>query len=570
MRRDRLRVSGLATALALVLSVPVAIGLSHGAGAQPLAMPAVVAPDLLGHPLPPGRPAAARTQLLTEKQKRPAPALLVHVRPSMTLRARPDAGAPAIGTMPSSSKYYRVPIVAWVEEVSPNGRWGRVEIPYSWPRRDGWIVIAGLRRETTGVSVEVDLSAHRVTVTRFGRRLFTAPASTGASSSPTPPGRYFVTDRVPFAVGSSYGSFAFGISGIQPHLPPGWSGSSASSARSKGPGYHPCMRDLARLPKAELHIHLEGSIRPETVRELADRTGRRPPEALGPAGWSGFRDNLHFIEQYVAVCELLSDLDDFRRIGHDLCRDLQAQGVRYAEAVFSPAHHAGRLGDWFGPTEAVLDGFAAGERDFGVVARLAPDIVRDMGMEQAQGTVEVALKFLGGGVVAINCAGSERARPGIYADLVHRAVAAGLHSVPHAGEWAGPQNVWETLESLAPERIGHGVRSIEDPSLVERLAELQLPLEVCPTSNVATGVFNSMAEHPFNRLREAGVVVTLNSDDPGMFGSWVADEYRVAREEFGLSDEELAEVARAGVRASFADEALKTQVLAGIDAWLAS
>jgi len=142
----------------------------------------------------------------------------------MTLRARPDADARAIGTMPSSSKYYHVPIVAWVEEVSANGRWGRVEIPYAWPRRDGWILIAGLQRTSTGVSVDVDLSQHRITVTRFGHRLLSAPAATGAPSSPTPPGHYFVTDRVPFPAGSSLGAFAFGISGIQPRLPAGWSG----------------------------------------------------------------------------------------------------------------------------------------------------------------------------------------------------------------------------------------------------------------------------------------------------------------------------------------------------------
>jgi hypothetical protein len=142
----------------------------------------------------------------------------------MTIHARPDADARAIGTMPSTSKYYHVPIVAWIEEMSGNGRWGRVEIPYSWPRRDGWILIAGLQHATTGLSVEVDLSQHRLTVTRFGRRLMSAPVATGAPSSPTPPGHYFVTDRVPFPGGGALGTFAFGISGIQPRLPAGWGG----------------------------------------------------------------------------------------------------------------------------------------------------------------------------------------------------------------------------------------------------------------------------------------------------------------------------------------------------------
>ncbi len=329
------------------------------------------------------------------------------------------------------------------------------------------------------------------------------------------------------------------------------------------------MRDLAGLPKAELHLHLEGSMRPETLRELADRQGRRVPTALATGGWTRFRDNGHFIEQYTDMCGLLGDLEDFRRAAYELCQDLAGQGVRYAEVVFSPAQHAARMGDWFGPIEAVLDGLRMGERSFGVVTRLAPDIIRDLGIEQAERTVEVALKFLGDGVVAINSAGSERAKPGVYAELVGAAVAAGLHSVPHAGEWAGPQNIWETLASLRPERIGHGISAVEDPVLLAHLAEIRMPLEVCPTSNVATGAVGSLPEHPFNRLREAGVVVTLNSDDPGMFGSWIADEYAIAREVFGLSDDELAEIARTGVPSSIADHDVRAANYAGITSWLA-
>ena len=328
------------------------------------------------------------------------------------------------------------------------------------------------------------------------------------------------------------------------------------------------MRDLARLPKAELHIHLEGSIRIDTIRELADRQGRAVPAALGEDGWS-FAHFDHFIEQYGAACDLLATPEDFHRIAREFCADLADNGVRYAEAVFSPAQHAGRLGDWYGPIEAVLDGFAAGERDHGVICRLEPDVIRDLGMDAAEGTLEVALRYAGRGVVALNCAGSERNPPAPYADVFRRAREAGLHSVPHAGEWSGPESVWSTLAHLLPERIGHGVRSVEDPRLVARLAELQIPLEICPTSNVRTGVVPDLAHHPFLRLREAGVVVTLNSDDPAMFGSWLADEFRVAREDFGLADEPLAEIARTGVRSSFADEDVRRRILADVDGWLA-
>lgn len=150
--------------------------------------------------------------------------VLVHVPRTLTAFARPRAGAAQVGVVPAGSKYYGIPIVAWVEEVSSDGRWGLVELPYTWPRREGWIRLAGLERGATRVRVEVDLSEHLVTVKKFGTVLFRAPGATGAASSPTPVGEYFVTDRVPFSAGGYLGSFAFGISGIQPRLPAGWSG----------------------------------------------------------------------------------------------------------------------------------------------------------------------------------------------------------------------------------------------------------------------------------------------------------------------------------------------------------
>ena len=215
--------------------------------------------------------------------------------------------------------------------------------------------------------------------------------------------------------------------------------------------------------------------------------------------------------------------------------------MRYAEAVFSPGNHARRLGgDWHGPIEAVLDGLAAGERAHGVTVRLCPDIVRDAGMDDADRTLEVALRYAGRGVVALNCAGSERTGIEPFARHFRAAEDAGLRSVPHAGEWAGPENVWATLEHFRPDRIGHGVRAIEDPALVAELARRGIPLEVCPVSNVATGAYPSLAAHPFPALRAAGVVVTLNSDDPAMFGGWLTDVYAAAREAWDLEDGELA------------------------------
>jgi adenosine deaminase len=171
--------------------------------------------------------------------------------------------------------------------------------------------------------------------------------------------------------------------------------------------------------------------------------------------------------------------------------------------------------------------------------------------------------------VALNCAGTERAGIEPFGPFFRKAKDAGLDSVPHAGEWAGPQN-WETLRAFAPDRIGHGVRAIDDPRLVATLAERAIPLEVSPLSNVATGVYASLDEHPFMRLREAGVIVTLNSDDPPMFGAWVEQVYGAARDAWSLDDAALASIARAAVDASFADDATKRAVATGIEGWLAT
>lgn len=208
------RIAGAASALFALLAAPSATGTA--AVARPIdAIPAQVAADV-----------AVREQVPAPRAPEPAaPAaeLLVRVRRDLAVRAFPTSSARAVGTMPSGSRFYDVAITAWVERLSPDGRWGRVEIPYVSPRRHGWIALRGLARRRTDVAVQIDLSEHRIAVTRAGRTVFTMPTATGASASPTPPGDYFVTDRIAFA-GGYLGTFAFGISGIQPRLPPGWTG----------------------------------------------------------------------------------------------------------------------------------------------------------------------------------------------------------------------------------------------------------------------------------------------------------------------------------------------------------
>jgi adenosine deaminase len=330
------------------------------------------------------------------------------------------------------------------------------------------------------------------------------------------------------------------------------------------------MRDLRTLPKVELHIHIEGSLRPGTLREWAERDGGSLPPGLADDDSWRFDGFLDFIANYVAMCGLLAKPDDFRRMGQEFCADLAATGVRYAEAVFSPANHAMRLGgDWYGPIEALLDGLEAGRRSTGVRVQVCPDIVRDLGLEEAERTLEVALAFAGKGVVALNAAGSERAPVAPFGSFFRRAKDAGLRSVPHAGEWAGSTNIWATLEHYAPDRIGHGVAAATDPALMEHLAEHAIPLEVSPVSNVATGVFASLEEHPFLAMRGAGVIVTLNSDDPSMFGAWLTDVFEAARATWTLDDATLADIARDGVRSSFAEDATRRDLLEAIDAWVA-
>lgn len=327
------------------------------------------------------------------------------------------------------------------------------------------------------------------------------------------------------------------------------------------------MRDLTSLPKVELHIHLEGAMRVSTVRELVEGRGFTAPPGLTSSGWR-FRDFLDFIDNYMALCSVMTDLEDFRRLGVEVCHDLAATGVRYAEAVFSPANHAERHG-WFDPIDALLDGLATGERETGITVRLAPDIVRDLGMDAAEHTLEVALRYADRGVIALGCAGSERTGIEPFAPLFRRAKDGGLRSVPHAGEWAGPENVWDTLANFFPDRIGHGVRAIEDPRLVETLVETGIALEQCPTSNVATGVYPSLNEHPFDALRRAGVTVTLNSDDPPMFGDvWLTGVYEAARDQWGYTDDQLAAIARASVHSSFADDSEKAGLIKTIETWI--
>lgn len=328
------------------------------------------------------------------------------------------------------------------------------------------------------------------------------------------------------------------------------------------------MRDLLALPKVELHVHLEGSMRASTVVELARRYGVELPEGLRDGRYA-FRDFRHFIDEWVAGLACLRTPEDFRRIAIELCEDEAAQGVRYAEVSFSLPDHAERLADWDAALEGVLDGFAEGERAFGIACRPYVDVVRGIDLELSRRAMRAAVRHRDRGVIGIGLGGEERFPPEPYADIFREAREAGLRSIPHAGETRGPASIRGSLEALGADRIGHGIRILEDPGLVEEVRDRGIGLDVCPTSNVMTRSVPSLREHPLPRMLEAGLLVTLNSDDPSMFGSRLSDEYARIRETFGFDDRALAELARNGVRASFADEAIKRDLERAIEAWAA-
>jgi adenosine deaminase len=333
------------------------------------------------------------------------------------------------------------------------------------------------------------------------------------------------------------------------------------------------------VPKAELHVHLEGAIQPETLLTLAQRNGiELPADTIeGVRDWIAYRDFDHFIQLFRAACRCLRTADDFELAAYDLGADLARQGVRYAEVTFSASiHHI------FGtPQQAYFDGLARGREralaDFGVELTWIFNIVRqwkDGGHEVAplaDLTTELAIEGREIGVVALGLAGAEAgAPPEPFAEWFDRARAADLHSAPHAGEHAGPESVWGAIRALGAERIGHGVRAAEDPALVAYLAEHKIPLDVCPLSNIRLGVSPDLARHPLPGLLEAGVVMTVNSDDPSLFNTSLSDDYATLVEPFGLSVAQIDELVLNSFRSTFLPLGRKVALLADVQRELAA
>lgn len=329
---------------------------------------------------------------------------------------------------------------------------------------------------------------------------------------------------------------------------------------------------IAGLPKAELHVHHVGSASPRIVAELAARhpDSRVPTDPAALAEYFSFRDFAHFIEVYLSVVDLVRDAEDVRLLTYEVARDMARQNIRYAELTVTP-YSSVRRGIPDGAfVEAIEDARKAAESELGVVLRWCFDIPGEAGLASAEETARIATELQPEGLVSFGLGGPEIGVPRPqFKPYFDRARAVGLHSVPHAGETTGPQTIWDALRELGAERIGHGTSATQDPYLLEHLAEHRIPLEVCPTSNVATRAVATLDEHPVKEMVAAGVLVTVGSDDPPMFGTDLNTEYAVAARLLELDEGGLAQLARNAVEASFLDAPGKAKLTAEIDSYLA-
>jgi len=333
---------------------------------------------------------------------------------------------------------------------------------------------------------------------------------------------------------------------------------------------------LTGLPKVELHCHLEGSMSVDTVRALSERHGADPtpvwPDGLPDVfSFDGFPS---FAKQFWYGLSLLRSGEDLATAAADLARTLARQNVRYAE-ITSTAYthfrgHEGRPGmSW----SEYRDGLDEGRREaaaIGVEIGWVIDIPRDLELPEETVTIDyLESAVTPAGLVAIGLGGYEVGFPAApYASQFERAVAIGLHSVPHAGETEGPESVRQAVDALHAERIGHGVRAIEDPALVERIAQQGIMLEVCPTSNVLLGVVDTIDVHALPALRAAGVRVCLNTDDPGWFATDLVTELAIASEHLGISRADHVAMQRDAVRAAFMSDSQRSAITAELDLYV--
>ncbi|MFI1336080.1 adenosine deaminase [Streptomyces sp. NPDC020845] len=323
------------------------------------------------------------------------------------------------------------------------------------------------------------------------------------------------------------------------------------------------------IPKAELHLHIEGTLEPELAFALAERNGVELPYATQDelrAAYS-FTDLQDFLDLYYALMAVLRTEDDFADLTNAYLARARAQGVRHAEIFFDPQAHTAR-GVAIG---TVIDGLTraldAAERTYGITTRLIMCFLRDESAESALETFESARPYLDR-LAAVGLDSAEVGNPpSKFREVYARAREAGLKCVAHAGEEGPPAYVWEALDILGVDRVDHGVRSLEDEALVARLVADQIPLTVCPLSNVRLRVVDRLEDHPLRAMLDAGLLVTVNSDDPAYFGGYAGDNFNAVRDALRLDDATLRVLARNSFRASFLDEAARAAYLKEVDVY---
>jgi adenosine deaminase len=329
------------------------------------------------------------------------------------------------------------------------------------------------------------------------------------------------------------------------------------------------MRDLALLPKAHLHVHLENAIRWSTLREIGARNGIVVPGHANDESFT-FTGFGQFLDLNMMLRACLCKPEDFSRIAAEFCADEAAQGTRYVELTFTAAAHGERLGQLEMPLEAVLEGLAEGQAKHDIECQVILDHSRRRSVDRAWNTLRLATRYVGRGVVGMGMSGDDSYSLLPFAEILEAARDAGLHLVHHAGEVSGPESIREAIVIGRAERLGHGIRALDNGSLVSEIRQLAIPLEICPSSNVALGLVPSLSAHPLPLLRAAGLTVTLSTDVPAITGASLTTEFARVRETFGYDDAVLADLALAAVDVSFAPESTKRRLREHTAAWLAS
>jgi adenosine deaminase len=315
-----------------------------------------------------------------------------------------------------------------------------------------------------------------------------------------------------------------------------------------------------RIPKVELHLHLEGAIPHHALWSLVEKYGGDPsvPNLQALTQKFEYRDFPHFIETWVWKNGFLREYEDFCLIAQAVAQDLARQNIRYVEAFFSPADFARHGLKTQQLAEAIRAGLAKVQN---VEVALVADLVRDFGPQQAATTLAEVNEVRNQGIIGIGIGGSEQQFPPEPFEPVYReARRLGLYTSAHAGEAAGAASIWGAIRCLHVDRIGHGTRAEEDAALLDYLAEQHIPLEMCPISNLRTGVVASLETHPIRRYFERGLTVTVNSDDPKMFGNSLADEYRSLIEKLGFSRSEVRALILQGIHSAWLPEERKRQL----------